>query len=237
MSEPLLRVEGVTSSYGKVRAVQDVSLEVGEGEIVALVGHNGAGKSTLLKSIVGAVRPTRGRVVYAGRNITELQVSQRVRAGLCLVPQSRNTFGEMSVAENLEFSARLATKQRTLRLKRIGEVYELFPALRDKAGSHARSLSGGQRQMLAIGIAMVKEPRLLLLDEPSIGLAPVFVERVFDNILEINRSRSTTVVVVEQNIHEAFRIASRAYIMRSGRVLLEDAASSLGERSDLMSLL
>jgi branched-chain amino acid transport system ATP-binding protein len=237
MSEPLLRVEGVTASYGKVRAVEDVSLVVGEGEVVAVVGHNGAGKSTLLKAIMGAVRPGRGRVEYAGRDVTESRVSQRVRAGLCLVPQSRNTFGEMSVAENLEFSARLATNQRTLRARRIADVYELFPALRDKAGSHARSLSGGQRQMLAIGIAMVKEPRLLLLDEPSIGLAPVLVERVFDNILEINRSRSTTVIVVEQNVHEAFRIASRAYVMWSGRMLLEDTASSLRERSDLMTLL
>ena len=234
---PIIAVEAVSASYGKVHAVSSVSIAVEQGEVVALAGHNGAGKSTLLRAVMGAVMISSGRVCMSDRDITRMEISARVRSGLCLVPQNENTFRDMTIAENLDFSARIARTGAPRREKRLSDVYELFPVLWDKRLAKAGSLSGGQRQMLAIGIALVKDPVLLMLDEPSIGLAPVLVERLFDNIAEINRQRGTAVLVVEQNIHEAFRVAKRVYIMRSGSILLSGASASIRDREDLFTML
>jgi branched-chain amino acid transport system ATP-binding protein len=233
----LLRVDALSAGYGQATVVTDVSLQLEEGEVVAMIGHNGAGKSTILKTIMGVVPARRGAVVFDGIDVTSRGPAWKVRAGICLVPQTRNTFPDMSVGENLELSMRVTQPDASKRSTMTRRIYELFPALSERVKQKAKSLSGGQRQMLAIGIALVKEPRLLLLDEPSLGLAPLLVRRVFDSILEINRAFGTTVLVVEQNVNEAFRVAPRAYVIHTGSVLAAESSDALLRRQDLLALL
>jgi branched-chain amino acid transport system ATP-binding protein len=233
----LLRIDSLSAGYGKATVVREVSLQLDVGEIVAMVGHNGAGKSTILKAIIGLIPVRGGAIWFEGQDVTSNGPARKVRAGICLVPQTGNTFPDMSIAENLEMSMRVTQPDSSRRASTLSRVYDLFPALKDRTRQKAKSLSGGQRQMLAIGLALAKEPRLLLLDEPSLGLAPVMVSRVFDSIVEINRAFGTTVLVVEQNVHEAFRIAKRAYIIHSGTVLASDSSEALLNRDDLFELL
>lgn len=196
----------MTAGYAKLSVLHGVSLDVAEGEIVAMVGHNGAGKSAILRTVLGLIVARSGTVHFGGQDVSQLEPAARVRAGLCLVPQGNNTFPDMSVAENLEVSLTVhrtgGDPGETLRF-----VYELFPALTAHRRQLASSLSAGERQMLAISIALVKRPRLLLLDEPSLGLAPVLVTRLMDTIVEINRQFRTAVLVAEQNLREVLRIA------------------------------
>lgn len=234
---PILSVTALSAGYGNANVVNDVTIEVESGEIVALVGHNGAGKSTILKTIIGIVAARRGAVLVDGRDVTQLPTSKRVCAGVSLVPQTDNVFRDMSVSENLEFSMRATERDAAARTRNLKTVYQLFPALEQKSRQRAKSLSGGQRQMLAIGIALVKAPKLLMLDEPSLGLAPVLVERVFDSIQTINEQFGTTVMVVEQNVHEALRIAHRVYVIHTGSVLLTATPEVVLEREDLFTLL
>ena len=219
-----LEIRDVSVAYGVVRALDGVSLSVAEGEIVALVGSNCAGKSTLMKAIMGVVRPARGSITFAGASLGGLAVEEVVRRGVVLVPEGRGILGSLTVRENL----RLGAYQR--RDARIGtdldHVAARFPILGERLGQKAGSLSGGEQQMLAIGRALMARPRLLLLDEPSLGLAPVIIASIFDIIASLARD-GVTVLLVEQNAAEALRLAHRAYVLETGRVVLEGKASDL----------
>jgi branched-chain amino acid transport system ATP-binding protein len=222
----MLEVDGVTSSYGPVRAVDSVSLSVPEGSITAVLGANGAGKSSLLKTISGLLRPRAGRVAFEGRDITRMPPEDIVRLGLAHVPEGGGAIGELSVEENLRLGA-LWRRDRGDRAAMLREVYELFPALgrcRARAGS---SLSGGERQMLSLGRALMGRPRMLLLDEPSLGLAPMIVQETMRTIGELRERRGVTVLLVEQNAGSALAIADRGVILNVGRVVAADNSDRL----------
>jgi branched-chain amino acid transport system ATP-binding protein len=231
----LLALTEVTAGYGKTSVLRGITLDMAEGEIVAMVGHNGAGKTAILRTVMGLLFPRSGTVCFGGRDVSRLDPSGRVRAGLGLVPQGSNTFPDLSVADNLELSLAFQPVDGDRR-ERLRFVYDLFPALVPRQRQRASSLSAGERQMLAIGIALVKRPRLLLLDEPSLGLAPVLVSRLMDTIGEINRQLGTAVLLAEQNMKEALRIAQRAFVIHTGRVVLVERADALVRREDLFSL-
>jgi len=221
----LLRVEDVHTYYGSIEALKGISLEVHEGEIVTLIGANGAGKSTTLRSINGLNHPRRGSIHFRGRDITRDPPHDIVRRGISQSPEGRKLFPRMSVLENLEMGA----FQRSDRSELPGDlerVYSLFPRLAERKQQRAGTLSGGEQQMVAIGRALMARPGLLLLDEPSMGLAPIFVERVFETIVEINK-QGTTILLVEQNAMMALDIASRGYVLETGTVALADDAKAL----------
>jgi len=222
-SVPLLRVESLSVAYGAILALRAVDFEVQTGEIVTLIGSNGAGKSTLLRAVSGLLQPRSGRIWFDGTDITAERADRRVARGISQVPEGRRIFANLTVRENLQMGAYL---------RRAGDpsAYEraltLFPRLRERLGQNAGTLSGGEQQMLAIGRALMAQPRLLLLDEPSLGLAPLLVQQIFSIIREIN-AQGTTVVLVEQNARQALRVAQRAYVLETGSVTLAGAASEL----------
>ncbi len=226
MTTPLLSVSKLCVSYGKVPALRDVSLEVGEGSIVTVIGPNGAGKSTLLGAIMGTL-PTRGGVQYAGRDIGRMTVEQRVAAGLVLVPERRELFGSMKVAENIELGAfaRLRGGDRhALRVR--DEVYARFPRLAERAQQEAGTLSGGERQMLALGRALMARPRLLMLDEPSLGLAPLIVREIL-HIVTALKSTGVSILLVEQNARAALEVSDHGYVLETGECVLEGPSREL----------
>jgi branched-chain amino acid transport system ATP-binding protein len=212
-------------SYGDLQALWGVSLDVQAGEIVALIGPNGAGKTTIMRTLAGLLFPTRGSIVLDGRRVEREPGHRRVALGLALVPEGRRLFGTMTVLENLELGA-YAGRARAERRAALDSVYRIFPILRERRGQMAGTLSGGQQQMVAIGRALMSRPRLLLLDEPSLGLAPVVVESIFAVIREIN-VEGVTVLLVEQNARAALRLASRGYVVENGRVVQHDRADTL----------
>ena len=218
-----LEVKDIYGGYGDEEILSGVSLCVGAGEIVALVGPNGAGKSTILKAIVGLVKVRRGRGMYDGIEITSLYPDQVARKQVCYVPQEKNVFLSLTVHENLEMGAYLLNDDFSLEMDR---VYEIFPPLKEKRSQVARTLSGGQRQMLAIGRALMLQPRLLLLDEPTAGLSPVFVNLIFEKIQEIH-SRGVGILIVEQNAKRALALAHRGYVLAMGRNRHEDTGDNL----------
>jgi branched-chain amino acid transport system ATP-binding protein len=220
----MLTVTGLTSAYGRVCALRDVTLEVHDGEIVALLGSNGAGKTTLLRAISG-VQPIRGgQIVFDGAAIERERPHRRVARGLIQVPEGRQVFGTLSVEDNLRLGAyRRASANGSDPLER---VYAMFPVLRSRRRSAAADLSGGQQQMLAVGRAMMGNPRLLLLDEPSMGLAPIIVEQIFEAVLELNR-QGVTILLVEQNAYAALHIAARAYVLETGAITLTGSGREL----------
>lgn len=220
----MLRLSGVAASYGKIDALKGISMEVGRGEIVAIIGANGAGKSTTLMTISGALRPQAGSIVFEGRDIAGLAPHEIVRLGISQVPEGRRIFHLLTVRENLEMGA-FSRKGGGLEGD-IQRVYEMFPVLAERSRQLAGTLSGGEQQMLAIGRALMARPRLILLDEPSLGLAPIVVSRIFKIIKEIN-GQGTTVLLVEQNAKAALRLAHRAYVMETGRVVMNGPASEL----------
>jgi branched-chain amino acid transport system ATP-binding protein len=220
----LLDVDNVWVRYGESVALQNVRFHVAQGEILAVIGANGAGKSTLLRTIAGLVRPAKGRVSFLGEEVSGLRVESVVRRGISLVPEGRRLFPGLSVIDNLEMGA-VASRRRHWR-DDVEEVFGLFPALRQRKHQLAWSLSGGQQQMVAIGRALMARPRLLLLDEPSLGLAPMLVKEVFRRITQIN-DQGTTVITAEQNARVALQAASRALVMVNGSVALEGKASDL----------
>jgi branched-chain amino acid transport system ATP-binding protein len=224
--ETMLALEDVHSYYGNIHALQGVTLEVGRGEIVTLIGANGAGKTTTLKSISALVRPRKGRVVYEGQDIVRTETHQLVRLGIGHAPEGRRIFPRLTVIENLQMGAY------TRNQKEIGpdvdRVFTLFPRLRERTHQLGGTLSGGEQQMLAIGRAMMCQPRLLLLDEPSLGLAPILVQQVFATIKEINE-QGVTILLVEQNALQALTIANRGYVLQTGRVVLTGTAKELRE--------
>lgn len=232
----LLEVDELSVGYGNATVVRDVSLCVEAGEVVAMIGHNGAGKSSILKGIIGLLKARHGQVVLDGKPVTRVATAERVRSGMSLVAQGNNTFADMSVSDNLELSVRVMRTNSRERLEALDTIYSLFPILREKGQQKAGSLSGGQRQMLAIGLALAKSPRVLLLDEPTVGLAPVMVTRVFASLREINETFGTTILLVEQNIKEALGIASRAYVIHTGSVIISGTSKEIASRDDLFTL-
>ena len=222
----MLELRGVNVFYGAVQALREVSLRVDEGEIVTLIGANGAGKSTTLMAMSGIVPPRRGEILFAGRPIHGLAPDRIVRLGLCQVPEGRRIFPELTVAENLDMGAFLRRDRQGIERDRE-ELYELFPILHQRRLQPGGNLSGGEQQMLAISRALMARPRLLLLDEPSMGLAPLITRQIFEIIKTINRERNTTVFLVEQNANLALQTADRGYVLENGRIVLQGRAQAL----------
>jgi branched-chain amino acid transport system ATP-binding protein len=233
-SANILELEDVHTFYGTIEALKGISIEVGQGEIVTLIGANGAGKSTTLRSINGLNHPRRGRITFQGKDITNDSAHDIVKSGISQSPEGRRLFPRMSVLENLL----MGTFQRADRNDRkavnadLDRVYELFPRLAERKQQRAGTLSGGEQQMVAIGRALMAHPKLLLLDEPSMGLAPIFVERIFEIIREIN-AQGTPILLVEQNALMALDVASRGYVLETGTVALADDAKKLKENEDV----
>jgi branched-chain amino acid transport system ATP-binding protein len=232
--QTVLELEDVHTYYGSIQALKGISLTVNQGEIVTLIGANGAGKSTTLRSINGLNNPRRGRIRFQGRDITHASAHDIVEQGIAQSPEGRRLFPRMSVLENLE----MGTFQRADRNDRkavnqdLERVYELFPRLNERKQQKAGTLSGGEQQMVAIGRALMARPKLLLLDEPSMGLAPIFVERIFEIIREIN-SQGTPILLVEQNALMALDVARRGYVLETGKIALADDAQKLKENPDV----
>ena len=222
----MLELRGLAARYGDVPAIWDVSLTVGAGEVVALIGPNGAGKTTLLRAIAGLHRPAAGGIYLEGQPIHALPPHAIVEQGVLLVPEGRRLFGGLTVGENLEVGAH-ASRARAARAETLETVFEIFPILRERRRQLASALSGGQQQMLAIGRALMGCPRLLLLDEPSLGLAPLVVEQIFAVLARIAGEEGVTILLVEQNAHLALGLASRAYVLEAGRVVGAGASAEL----------
>jgi branched-chain amino acid transport system ATP-binding protein len=226
----LLEVSGFDIRYGRTQAVRNASITVGEGEIVTVLGANGAGKTSLLRALQGAVKPAGGRIVFDGRDLTGASPSARVRAGMMLVPEGRQIFVSMTVHENLQMGVYLRSDRDAAR--DIEAIYDRFPNLAERRDMKASVLSGGEQQMLAIGRALVGRPRLMMLDEPSLGLSPLFVSRLFDLIVELNRS-GIGILLVEQNTTMALEVAARGYVLELGSIVLEDTAMALSKNPTL----
>jgi len=227
----VLQVEGIHTFYGTIEALKGISLEVRDGEIVTLIGSNGAGKTTTLRSINGLNHPRRGRIVFNGKDITTTPAHEVVKRGISQSPEGRKLFPRMSVAENLELGAFQRTDRVEIK-EDLDRVFLLFPRLAERKSQKAGTLSGGEQQMVAIGRALMARPKLLLLDEPSMGLAPIFVERVFETIKAINE-QGTTILLVEQNAMMALDIASRGYVLETGTVALAGDAASLRQNEEV----
>ena len=231
----LLRVESLATGYGAKQVVFGVSLEIGAGEIVCLMGHNGAGKTTTLKAVFGLLPVWQGRVDFEGEPIERTSSAERVRRGLALVPQERFVFADLSVAENLDLGAFSVSDARIARERR-DKVLTLLPVLAERRRQRAGTLSGGEQRMLSLGMALMMQPRLLLLDEPSLGLSPLLVERIMATIERVAREEQVTVLLVEQNVRQALPIADRVYIIRTGRVILEEGAAAMAARGEWWDL-
>ena len=224
-SEPVLKVDDIHTFYGAIQALKGISLEVNQGEIVTLIGSNGAGKTTLMMTIFGDPRAREGRIEFAGHDITDMPTHEIARLGIAQSPEGRRIFPRMTVLENLQMGANING------LKYFDEdsqeIFKLFPRLKERISQRAGTLSGGEQQMLAIGRALMARPKLLLLDEPSLGLAPIIVQQIFDAIRTLNREKGLTVFLVEQNAFGALKLASRAYVMVNGNITLTGTGREL----------
>jgi branched-chain amino acid transport system ATP-binding protein len=230
-SPPMLRVEDLHVYYGNIAAVKGIALEVHEGEIVSLIGANGAGKSTTMRTISGLLRPKRGTIVFEGEQISHMKGHDVAKRGIAQSPEGRRIFGRMTVAENLELGAFLRTDKAAIQAD-MDRVFHLFPRLKERIAQKAGTLSGGEQQMLAMGRALMANPRLLLLDEPSMGLAPVLVEAVFETIKRVNDD-GTTILLVEQNALAALNICHHAYVLETGHINLEGTGDELAHNDEV----
>ncbi len=226
MAEPILELKDIHTSYGNIDALKGISLKVFPGEIVTIIGANGAGKSTTLMSICGIVPLKKGEIYYDGRAVHGKPADTLPELGLCQVPEGRRIFPRLSVRDNLEMGA-FFRKDHSEIESDLDHVFELFPVLKDRHAQLGGTLSGGEQQMLAIGRALMSRPKLLLLDEPSLGLAPLIVQKIFDIVSEINEKEGTTILLVEQNANLALQVATRGYVLETGAIILEDEAGSL----------
>ena len=220
----MLEFKNVFTYYGKIQALHDVSLHINEGEIVTLIGANGAGKTTLLMTLCGDPKPQSGQVLFEGQDITQWHTARIMRGDIAIVPEGRRIFSRLTVEENLSMGAFFVDKAEQAEL--LAEVYELFPRLKERLTQRAGTMSGGEQQMLAIGRALMSKPRLLLLDEPSLGLAPIIIQQIFE-IIERLRERGMTIFLVEQNANQALKLADRGYVLETGRVVLEGSGQQL----------
>lgn len=220
----MLSFNQVSAHYGKIQALHDVSLHIEQGEIVTLIGANGAGKTTLLGTLCGDPRATAGSIIYDGKDITQWQTAHIMREAIAIVPEGRRVFSRMTVEENLAMGGFFADKEQYQ--SRIARVYDLFPRLYERRAQRSGTMSGGEQQMLAIGRALMSQPRLLLLDEPSLGLAPIIILQIFDTIAQL-REEGMTIFLVEQNANQALKLADRGYVLENGRVVLEDTGAAL----------
>ncbi|MGW8311710.1 MAG: ABC transporter ATP-binding protein [Desulfuromonadales bacterium] len=222
----MLKIRNISTYYGNIQALKGISLEIEEGEIVTLIGANGAGKTTTLMSLCGIVSPRSGEIMFQGTPIQGLSGDKIVRMGIIQVPEGRRIFPNMSVLENLEMGAYLRTNKLLVK-QDMNMVMELFPILAQRRNQLGGTLSGGEQQMLAISRGLMARPRLLLLDEPSLGLAPIIIKQIFDIIRKINHDNNTTIFLVEQNANQALKLANRGYVMENGRITLSDTAENL----------
>ncbi|MDO6405980.1 high-affinity branched-chain amino acid ABC transporter ATP-binding protein LivF [Pantoea phytobeneficialis] len=224
MANPMLTIENVSAHYGKIQALHNVSLYINQGEIVTLIGANGAGKTTLLGTLCGEPRATAGTITFDGKTITDWQTARIMREAIAIVPEGRRVFSRMTVEENLAMGGFFASRSQYQ--ERIERVYDLFPRLAERKVQRAGTMSGGEQQMLAIGRALMSQPRLLLLDEPSLGLAPIIIQQIFDTIEQL-RKEGMTIFLVEQNANQALKLADRGYVLENGHVVLEDSGEAL----------
>jgi branched-chain amino acid transport system ATP-binding protein len=227
----LLELEGIETYYGRVRALNGISLSVDSGEVVALIGSNGAGKTTTLRTISGLEHPARGSITFAGRVITDVSAASRVGLGIGQSPEGRRLFGRMTVLDNLVLGAYTRGDRAGIH-KDMDRVFELFPRLKERSGQISGTLSGGEQQMLAIGRALMSRPKVLMLDEPSLGLAPILVETIFSIIEEIN-GQGTPILLVEQNALKALEVAHRAYVLETGTIVKEGSGEELLKSEDV----
>ena len=221
----MLEVTGIHAHYGHIEALHGVSIRVERGEIVTIIGANGAGKSTLLMTICGRPKPSAGEITFDGQRLNELEPHEIVGRGIAQAPEGRRIFPSMSVLENLQMGA--VPTNGAFFEEDVGRVFTLFPRLQERHHQRGGTLSGGEQQMLCIGRALMARPRMLLLDEPSLGLAPILVKQIFEAIVEINRDRGLTILLVEQNAYQALKIANRGYVLATGRVVLEGTGAEL----------
>ena len=231
MAEPMLKIDNIDVYYGAIHALKGIGLEVNEGEIVTLIGANGAGKSTTLRTISGLLKPKAGSITFLGQNIAGVRAHEIVKKGISQVPEGRRVFAEMTVMENLDLGA-FVRKDKAGIQQDLKHVFELFPRLEERKNQSAGTLSGGEQQILAMGRALMSRPKLLLLDEPSMGLAPLLIKEIFNIIVDINKS-GTTVLLVEQNANMALSIANRAYVLETGRITLSGKAQDLAASEDV----
>jgi ABC-type branched-chain amino acid transport systems, ATPase component len=225
----MLQVNNIDVFYGPIHAIKGVSLEVKNGEVVALIGANGAGKSTVLKTISGLIRPKTGSITFDGKDITKTEAHRIVRSGLAHVPEGRRIFLQMTVLENLEMGA---FTQKSVSEKDLEEIFDKFPRLKERSRQVAGTLSGGEQQMLAMGRALMSKPKLLMLDEPSMGLSPIFVEQIFTIIRELHKA-GTTILLVEQNAGKALEVADRAYVLETGIITLTGTGEELSNSDEI----
>lgn len=227
----MLKVENLSVHYGMIQAVRDVSFEVNEGEVVSLIGANGAGKTTILRTLSGLVRPSSGRIAFLGQEIQKMPAQKIVASGLSQVPEGRHVFPGLTVMENLEMGAFLK-KNREENQANLKKVFSRFPRLEERKNQDAATLSGGEQQMLAMGRALMSTPKLLLLDEPSMGLAPIFIQEIFDIIQDIQK-QGTTVLLIEQNANKALAIADRGYVLETGKIVLSGTGKELAASDEV----
>ncbi|MBA1433825.1 ABC transporter ATP-binding protein [Bombilactobacillus bombi] len=221
----MLQIKNLVVNYGAIQAVKDVSLNINTGEIVALIGANGAGKTTIVKTISGLLKPTSGSILYEQKNLQQKKAPEIVAAGIAQVPEGRHIFAGLSVAENLQMGAFLRRNRKSI-TDSLQEVYQRFPILKQRQNQDAATLSGGEQQMLAMARALMSQPKLLLLDEPSMGLAPIFIQEIFD-IVQAIQKQGTTVLLIEQNARQALAIANRAYVLAAGHVTISGTGQEL----------
>ena len=226
----MLDVQNLKAGYGKKLVIDDLSLCIEEGEIVALIGHNGAGKSTLLKSIIGIIAPWAGEIYFQNQKL-EASPGENVKKGISMIPQGSQVFDELTVAENLEIASFVLENEKLIK-ERIEEVFSNFPILKERRKQLAGKLSGGEQQVLALGMALIQRPKLLLMDEPSLGLAPALVKETFIMIKDLNQKYNMSILIVEQKVREVLQIAHRAYVLRLGKVALEGTAKELFETGE-----
>ncbi len=234
-SDDLLVLSGLQAGYGKKHVVFDVDLHLRPGEIVTIVGHNGAGKTTTLKTIFGMLPAIGGTITYQGEDVTKSTCRRNVLRGMSFIPAERFVFQDLSVLDNLRLGA-MHESSSDVRNSRRSKVHDMFPLLRERSAQRAGTMSGGQQRMLSLGLAMMSAPKLLLLDEPSLGLAPALVAEIFDRIRELAQEEGLSVLLLEQNVGQALRIADRAYVMRAGRIILEETAEQMRQRKDFWDL-
>jgi branched-chain amino acid transport system ATP-binding protein len=231
----LLEVKNLEAGYDKTAILHGVTLDIREREIVGIIGHNGAGKSTTLKTILGLLKPSRGNIVYTNRDITSQPPAANIQRGIYFIPQDQFIFNDLTVRENLEISF-FTVRDKSSFESRLGPVYELFPILKDRRNQLGGTLSGGERRILSLGMGLIRQPKLLILDEPSSGLSPVTSQHVMNIIRELNNNFGTSILLVEQNVKAAFKLSDRVYVMKTGRIILEETGEKLLERKEWWDL-